>query len=394
MVLGATGTLDRQRDWAPMLDLLYAAANNGTGRRAALCGADLRQDRHHAGQSRRIVHRLRRRSGGRRVGRARRQRSLGKVSGGTVPATIWRNFMTSALAIDGSPRARSAGRIRAPARRVAPPKPCKARCRPNGATPPSSCATWPNSSSEMLDEQIGGGKKRAARSSQAALPLSTRISAYLTPIGSLKLSGSPITVPPLRGVPEQQQAGEMRRRHRGSADGVVAAIEPGRFDRHAGLGKIDRRGAIVREARPIVADREGRNGIDVRAIGARRRMVVGIVALIARGKREVDPARSRGDTASSSAWLTPPPRLMLATSPAWPAWGDIIDPGDDARSRAAAAAVEHSNRDDPGARRDADHADRIVMSGNGAGDVGAVTILVGRRRIAAKEGCGCATCRR
>src|SRR5439155_13098562 len=32
----SVGTLDRQRDWAPMLDLLYAAANNGTGRRAAL----------------------------------------------------------------------------------------------------------------------------------------------------------------------------------------------------------------------------------------------------------------------------------------------------------------------------------------------------------------------
>ena len=29
-------------------------------------------------------------------------KSLGKVSGGTVPARIWRNFMTSAVAIDGS----------------------------------------------------------------------------------------------------------------------------------------------------------------------------------------------------------------------------------------------------------------------------------------------------
>ncbi|WP_223276284.1 hypothetical protein [Sphingomonas daechungensis] len=28
--------MDSRRDWAPMLDLLYAAANNGTGRRAAL----------------------------------------------------------------------------------------------------------------------------------------------------------------------------------------------------------------------------------------------------------------------------------------------------------------------------------------------------------------------
>ena len=27
-------------------------------------------------------------------------KSLGKISGGTVPAQIWRNFMTSALAID------------------------------------------------------------------------------------------------------------------------------------------------------------------------------------------------------------------------------------------------------------------------------------------------------
>ncbi len=28
-------------------------------------------------------------------------KSLGKVSGGTVPAEIWRSFMTSALAVDG-----------------------------------------------------------------------------------------------------------------------------------------------------------------------------------------------------------------------------------------------------------------------------------------------------
>jgi penicillin-binding protein 1A len=43
------GSLDRRRDWAPMLDLLYAAANGGTGR-------------HHSGKSRCSVCRLRRRS--------------------------------------------------------------------------------------------------------------------------------------------------------------------------------------------------------------------------------------------------------------------------------------------------------------------------------------------
>jgi len=29
-------------------------------------------------------------------------KSLGKVTGGTVPAQIWRRFMTSALAVDGT----------------------------------------------------------------------------------------------------------------------------------------------------------------------------------------------------------------------------------------------------------------------------------------------------
>jgi len=30
-------------------------------------------------------------------------KSLGKVTGGTVPAKIWRSFMTSALAVDHTP---------------------------------------------------------------------------------------------------------------------------------------------------------------------------------------------------------------------------------------------------------------------------------------------------
>ena len=115
----AAATLDRQRDWAPMLDLLHAAANKGTGRRAALARPDVRQDRHDAGQSRRLVHRLCRRPGGRRVGRRDDDKSLGKMTGGTVPADIWRRFMTSALAVDGAPRARPSGRVQ-PASRARP----------------------------------------------------------------------------------------------------------------------------------------------------------------------------------------------------------------------------------------------------------------------------------
>ena len=94
------GTFDRQRDWAPMLDLLYAAANNGTGRRAALSVPTFgktgttqeNRDAVFVGFAGDLVV-------GVWVGRDD-NKSLGKVSGGTVPADIWHAFMSSALAID------------------------------------------------------------------------------------------------------------------------------------------------------------------------------------------------------------------------------------------------------------------------------------------------------
>ena len=94
------GTLDRQRDWAPMLDLLYAAANNGTGRRAALSVPTFgktgttqeNRDALFIGFAGNLVV-------GVWVGRDD-NRSLGKISGGTVPAEIWHSFMTLALAVD------------------------------------------------------------------------------------------------------------------------------------------------------------------------------------------------------------------------------------------------------------------------------------------------------
>ncbi|MEA3057710.1 MAG: penicillin-binding protein [Sphingomonadales bacterium] len=98
---GGGGALDRRRDQAPMLDLLYAAANNGTGRRAALAiptfgktgTTQENRDALFIGFAGDLVV-------GVWVGRDD-NKSLGKISGGTVPAEIWRNFMTSALAIDG-----------------------------------------------------------------------------------------------------------------------------------------------------------------------------------------------------------------------------------------------------------------------------------------------------
>ena len=96
------GTLDQQRDWAPMLDLLHAAATKGTGRRAALRvptfgKTGTTQDNRDAlfvGFAGNLVV-------GVWVGRDD-DKSLGKVTGGTVPAQIWRRFMTSALAVDGA----------------------------------------------------------------------------------------------------------------------------------------------------------------------------------------------------------------------------------------------------------------------------------------------------
>jgi penicillin-binding protein 1A len=112
------GALDRRRDWVPMLDLLYAAANNGTGHRAALSVPTFgktgttqeNRDALFIGFAGDLVV-------GVWVGRDDNT-SLGKVTGGTVPAGIWRNFMVSALAVDG---------------RRGPPLPAGFRSRPEPA---------------------------------------------------------------------------------------------------------------------------------------------------------------------------------------------------------------------------------------------------------------------
>ena len=95
------GRLDTRRDWAPMLDLLWASANRGTGRRAALGvptygktgTTQNNRDAIFVGFAGDLVV-------GVWVGRDD-DKSLGKVTGGTAPAEIWRKFMASALSVDG-----------------------------------------------------------------------------------------------------------------------------------------------------------------------------------------------------------------------------------------------------------------------------------------------------
>jgi penicillin-binding protein 1A len=94
------GFLDERRDREPMLDLLWSVANTGTGKRAALWvptfgKTGTTQDNRDAlfvGFAGDLVV-------GVWVGRDD-DKSLGKISGGTVPARIWRDFMGSALSID------------------------------------------------------------------------------------------------------------------------------------------------------------------------------------------------------------------------------------------------------------------------------------------------------
>jgi len=117
------GALDQRRDWVPMLDLLYAAANNGTGRRAALATPTFgktgttqeNRDALFVGFAGNLVV-------GVWVGRDDNG-SLGKISGGTVPAQIWRNFMTSALAVDHERGPDLPAQFRAPRREVKSPLP-------------------------------------------------------------------------------------------------------------------------------------------------------------------------------------------------------------------------------------------------------------------------------
>lgn len=111
------GRLDDERDRAPMLDLLWAAANEGTGRRAALATPTFgktgttqnNRDALFIGFAGDLVV-------GVWVGHDDDQ-SLGKITGGTAPARIWRQFMASALSVDGHKGPELPSQFRVPQRR-------------------------------------------------------------------------------------------------------------------------------------------------------------------------------------------------------------------------------------------------------------------------------------
>ena len=124
-----------------MLDLLYAAVNTGTGRRAALAiptfgktgTTQENRDAVFIGFAGNLVV-------GVWVGRDD-NKSLGKISGGTVPAQIWRNFMTSALAVDRQRGPELPAEFRRRQRREPSERPreIQSPLPPGGATAPRTC---------------------------------------------------------------------------------------------------------------------------------------------------------------------------------------------------------------------------------------------------------------
>ncbi len=115
------GQFDRPREWKPMLDLLWAAANEGTGRRAALAvptfgKTGTSQDNRDAlfvGFAGDLVI-------GVWIGRDDNKPMSKSVSGGTAPAALWRAFAAPALSIDGRVATHLPADYRAP-RRLPPP---------------------------------------------------------------------------------------------------------------------------------------------------------------------------------------------------------------------------------------------------------------------------------
>jgi len=137
------GGLNGRRDQAPMLDLLYAAANDGTGRRAALAVPTFgktgttqeNRDAVFIGFAGDLVV-------GVWIGRDD-NKSLGHVSGGTLPAEIWHNFMTSALSVDGRAGPPLPPEFRIPERRQGSPG--------NRDRKSPLPADWSNSTKQLRD---------------------------------------------------------------------------------------------------------------------------------------------------------------------------------------------------------------------------------------------------
>ena len=154
------GSLDQRRDWAPMLDLLWEATNKGTGKRAALAVPTFgktgttqgNRDALFIGFAGDLVV-------GVWVGRDD-NKSLGKMTGGTAPARIWRSFMVPALAIDRRAGPQLPRTFRVP--QAPPPQPAPRRQEKQSPLP----ADWSDRSKELrelveqLEELVDDGEGR------------------------------------------------------------------------------------------------------------------------------------------------------------------------------------------------------------------------------------------
>jgi penicillin-binding protein 1A len=146
------GQLERNRDRKPMLDLLWAAANEGTGKRAALAvptfgKTGTSQDNRDAlfvGFAGDLVI-------GVWVGRDDNKPMGKSVSGGTAPAALWRAFAAPALAVDGRVATHLPSDYRAPRRLPAPDPRHRSPVPPEWHVDPEWIEEIANSVSELID---------------------------------------------------------------------------------------------------------------------------------------------------------------------------------------------------------------------------------------------------
>ena len=157
------GMLHERRDRAQMLDLLFAATNSGTGRRAALRVPTFGK----TGTTRKAgtpCSSVSPATWSSACGSARRQQVAGQDQRRHRPGQIWRNFMVSALAVDGQRGPELPAEFRAPRwdERPAEERELESPIPPEVERPDQGCASW------------ASGCARCSRSSRPAQFLNAR----------------------------------------------------------------------------------------------------------------------------------------------------------------------------------------------------------------------------
>jgi hypothetical protein len=116
------------------------------------------------------------------------------------------------------------------------------------------------------------------------------------------------------------------RGHGRAGNRVVPAALPRGQDAHARCGVVHGRVAVVGPRGEHVAAVDGRHCVDVRPVRPRRRVVVGIAAVVPGGQRELDPLGSRGRHRVVQRGITASGQAHVGHVAVAPVRGHVVDP--------------------------------------------------------------------